>query len=198
MKRFILVGGYPDKAPDGGRSMWQAVAGTHKSKLKVLDCFFARIEEYWEITMARDWAMTQVYLSKMNVELTLARPELFIKQLKACDVVYFHGGNTNRLKAVLDSIPDWQKHLAGKTIVGSSAGAEIIGTSYLDIDNANKYEKGYDLLPVKVLCHYKSSYGGLKDDDWIRIAKSLEGYDTGSPILALREGEFVVIEDDKA
>ena len=54
MKKFILVGGYPHKAIDGGRALCEELVEGFSEPIKLLDCFFARPQEDWEKAFQQD------------------------------------------------------------------------------------------------------------------------------------------------
>jgi len=86
--------------------------------------------------------------------------------------------------------PEWKKDLAGKTIAGSSAGADALSTYYYGLDT-REVRSGTGLLPIKMIPHFKSDYHGW-EFDWDKAEAELKAYKEDLPIMALREGEFKV------
>lgn len=52
--KFILVGGYVRKAPDGGKTFVEELVKGFTEPVKILDCVFARLQSVWEKTLAED------------------------------------------------------------------------------------------------------------------------------------------------
>lgn len=117
-----------------GHSFWLAIAKNQPQTIEFLECFFARIEEYWEVCMARDWAMTKAWLPKKTVLLELAWPQIFKQQLKICDVVYFQPGNVEMLHETLNTIPGWIDLLQNKTVICTVAALDML-KPYFDTQN---------------------------------------------------------------
>lgn len=110
------------------------------------------------------------------------------------NAIYFRGGRTGDLIRLLDKNVGWQKELYGKTLAGSSAGADTIAKYYYNLDSL-AVEEGLGMLPVKVLVHYQSGYNA-PNVDWDRAYGELQIYKEDLPILALREGEFRIMEKE--
>lgn len=108
-------------------------------------------------------------------------------------MVYLKGGNTRQLLDLLNKNKGWEDKLDGKTIAGTSAGAEAIATYCYDIDDL-ALEDGLGLLPIKVIVHYQSDYNA-PNVDWEKAYHELENYKENLEVVTLREGEFKVYEN---
>jgi len=192
MTRYILSGGYPWKAADGGKAFAQAVVQGFREPVQILECLFARSRDAWDQALSSDKEMFATLLPDTRVQLQLAEPETFIEQIRSADVVYIRGGDWDPLVAALGKSPGWEKVLDGKTLVGGSAGAMLIAKYDYDID-ALKLHEGLGLLPVKAQVHYRSDYNA-PNVDWDKADAELKNYREDLPILNLGEGEFEVIE----
>jgi len=125
------------------------------------------------------------------LEFELADPENFTEQVKWADAIYIRGGSAEDY--VLDLFrknSNWIKELDGKTLAGSSAGADIISKYYYDLDNL-KFNEGLGLLPIKVLVHYQSDYNA-PNIDWDKSYEELKNYKEDLPITTLKEGEYKI------
>lgn len=192
--KYILHGGYVDKAEDEGKSFCEEmIKGFDKKPVVILDCMFAREENYWQDSFGRD----QIFFSKYikDFKLVLASPDNFIEQAKEADVIYFKGGLTQMLFSFLNKDTEWLNHLEGKTLAGSSAGAQVISKYYHVLDTEQLGE-GFGLVPVKIIVHWNSDYKSLKnrDIDWDYIYEELKDYKEDLEIITLKEGEFKVFE----
>ena len=90
---------------------------------------------------------------------------------------------------------DLPKIWDGKVVATSSAGSDAM-VKYFWTCDWRKNMDGLGILPIKFLPHFKSAYG---DDDsrgpieWDGAYEELKKYKEDLPIYALKEGEFVVI-----
>lgn len=192
MTKFILVGGYVQKAPDSGRAFCNELVKNFPEPVKILDCMFARLQTVWEETFAKDKEFFKIQLPDKKVELKLAKLDTFIDQVKWADVVYLRGGSSEELVKSLQERDGWTKFLDGKTIAGTSAGADALSKYYYGLDNL-KIRNGLGLVPVKTIPHFKSDYHGW-EFDWDKAKAELNAHKENLPLLALQEGEFKVFQ----
>ncbi len=192
MTKYILVGGYIHKAPDGGKAFCQEIVKdfTHMP-IKILDCMFARSRDIWEDKIKED----QDFLSKFisDFELELADPDRFTEQVENSDVIFFQGGVPYQLMSDLSKNEGWEKKLTDKVVAGTSGGADTL-CRYYGVGKTSNIGEGLNLLSIKFIPHWKSDYGqGLKID-WDNLLKNLQNHKEDLEILTLQEGEFKVIE----
>jgi peptidase E len=196
MTRYVLVGGYPWKAADGGKSFVKSCVESTKGTVTILICLFARGEAEWQQAYEDDIARFTAHLSNHHqLKFVLAHKDVFPEQVKDADVIYLRGGETTRLVNELKHNTSWLKYLEDKTVVGTSAGADAIAAYYYALDNP-RIEHGLGLLPIKVLVHYESDYGG-RAINWAEAYKVLHAYDQKLELLAIREGEFIIRKSSK-
>jgi peptidase E len=191
MTKFILVGGYPHKAPDGGKAFSEELVKGFNQPVRVLDCLFARPRDNWEKAFNQDKDFYTKHLPNIKFIITLADPDKFIEQIENSDAIYIRGGDTRLLMSVLQKTGDWVSKLKGKTLAGSSAGADLIAKYFYDLDYL-EFGKGLGLLPVKTLVHYGSDYNA-PNINWESVYKNLKAYKEDLEILKLPEGGFEVI-----
>jgi len=195
MTKYILVGGYIGKSFNSGEAFYKETLAGFKSPVKVLDCLFARPKEVWEKTFAEDLGLFQRHVPDASVDFKLARVEAFPSQVAWADVVYFRGGVSGQLKESLQKDLSWLKNLSGKTIAGSSAGADVLSRYFYNLDTL-KAQDGLGLLPIKFIPHYRSDYNA-PNIDWDKAEAELKAYKEDLPFVPfvpLREGEFNVFE----
>jgi hypothetical protein len=189
--KFILVGGYIQKAPDGGKAFCEELVKDFPAPVKILDCMFARREEVWNESFAGDKELFAKYLPTNSFDLKLAEYEHFIEQVEWADAVFLRGGSSSELVDALKGQSGWTDYLEGKTVAGTSAGADALSTYYYGLDHLEMRE-GLGLLPVKVIPHFKSDYHGW-EFDWDRAYAALKAYKEDLPVHALGEGQFEVL-----
>ncbi|OGY61277.1 MAG: hypothetical protein A3H06_00980 [Candidatus Colwellbacteria bacterium RIFCSPLOWO2_12_FULL_44_13] len=191
MIKYILVGGYPRKAPDNGKALAEEMVKGFNEPIKLLVCYFARPKLQWKINMVEDHLFFTNHLKGKKIEFQTAKVETFIEQIRWANTIYIRGGRTDKLFKLLNQCEGWEKELNGKTLTGSSAGAMAIAKYDYNLDNL-KLENGLGLVPVKVLVHYRSNYNA-PHIDWDKAYLELKNYKEDLPILALAEGQFEII-----
>lgn len=192
MTKFILLGGYPQKAEDGGKAFYEELVKGFDEPVKVLHCMFARPEDAWQKTFDEDQIILAQNLPNKKLTLKMASPSEFLEQVAWADVIYFRGGITKKLLGELQKQKGWENLIEDRTIAGTSAGANILAKYYCALDNPG-VEEGLGLLPVKVIVHYRSDYNA-PNIDWGKSYQLLEEAGEKLPIMALGEGQFEVIK----
>src|SRR5690348_2053535 len=153
--RYILSGGQDWKAADGGRALVEAMLGRAPSPAKVLVCYFARPREDWERKFVDETERYEA-LAGDRLRLTMAYPDVFEQQLAESDVLLIKGGDEALLDYYLSSFDNLAQKFAGKTIVGSSAGADYLADSFWTPD-WRTVGKGIGLVRVSVIPHFGST-----------------------------------------
>lgn len=189
--KYILIGGYPHKAPDGGQAFAEELVKGFKEPVKILDCLFARPEDNWDEAFGQDKNFFTQHLPDKKLEFRMADPNKFIEQINWANAIYIRGGTTRVLVGQLNKSADWQNSLEGKTLAGSSAGANIMAKYFYGVSSL-KLHKGMGFLPIKTLVHYRSDYNA-PNVDWDKAENELENYKEPLEIITLAEGEFKVL-----
>jgi peptidase E len=191
MTKYILVGGYLHKAKDGGQAFFEELVKDFKQNktVKILNCIFARPQEEWGSKFQENKKLFSKYIN--DFELILADPLKFIEQIRAADVIFFQGGYPVPLMKLLAESGDWIAELKGKTVAGTSAGAEII-SKYYYICKTMRTGNGFGLLPIKFIPHWYSELDEYANINWKNALQELKDYQEDLPIYTLAEGEFKV------
>lgn len=192
--KYILAGGN-DR---GSVEYWAKLAAeiNNSNPVHVLSCFFSQPRENWE---SKYPAYNEVFMKAFGKLVTreLAFPHDFRGRVKNADIIYLHGGDDTLLVHYLDGFNDLKDMFAGKTVIGSSAGADYLSRNYWTCDWRDTFS-GSGLTPLNIIPHYGSDYG--KDDprgpiDWEAAHRAFkETIGSGQEVVCLREGEFVVFE----
>jgi len=191
MTKYILVGGYPDKASDEGKAFCEEIIKGFEEPIRILDCVFARPQDTWEKVLADDQEFFKDHLPNKKLEIQLAAPENFVEQVKWANVIYFRGGRTTPLTELLNKNKGWDEELERKTLAGTSAGANMMAKYYYGLDSL-KLREGLGLLPIKVIVHWRSDYNA-PNIDWDKVYSELKNYKEDLPIITLAEGQFEII-----
>lgn len=186
--KFVLAGGVITKKNDG-RDFLEEATKDFSGPVRILDCLFARKEKDWEKLFEEDKEFYKERIEKKFV-LELAKPEEFAEQVKRNDVIIIRGGSTDLLLEILKRNLSWVEFIDGKTIAGTSAGADAFVKYYSNLDGKGVGE-GLGFLKIKVIVHWKSDYGFGKIN-WGECLKELEDFGEKLPVYKLAEGEFEV------
>lgn len=190
---YILAGGYDRHYKDFGNRLYNELL-RHTSDLKILSCFFSRPTDEWE-TNANDWHSWFTTQFKQPFTYDYARVDSFLTQVDTANVVFFHGGDTKLLMSTLPETEKLVRHLNGKIIIGSSAGANMLSRYYWS-STKSEFGEGRGIVDKSVMVHYGAeNVGGKKRTakDWA-IEKELFANKSGLPITVIPEAEFIVIE----
>ncbi len=192
MTKFILVGGYPLRALDGGKAFAEELVKGFGESVKVLECLFARPCDSWVKAFNEDKEFFTTILPNNTLEFQMALPEQFREQVKWADAIYIRGGASDAILLELQKQSEgWIEELSGKTLAGSSAGAHAVSKYYYGLDDL-KIGEGLGLLPVKVIVHYRSDYNA-PNINWNKAEQELKNYKEDLEIITLPEGCFKVI-----
>lgn len=173
----LLQGGKTSLPTARNQDFFQKVA---KLPSPILFVYFARYENEWEKKFAEDTARVQTLNTSIQCKLASSECNSFIEQLKHAPTVFIGGGSTAILKTKLEKIPSLANLLSNKFIVGTSAGACVLSTFY--VNDQQEICTGLGIIPLKVFCHY--------NDTKEVILPELKMIGQKNPILLLQEGDF--------
>jgi hypothetical protein len=175
---------------------WELVVTTSDNP-KFLLCNFAQGREYWESKFeGYSNAIKEDMPDSVTPSFELAMPATFTSQCNKADIIYFHGGDDHLLQYWMKQF-DLADLFKDKVVATTSASSDMLATHYWTCD-WRKCADGLGILPIKFIPHYLSSFGD--DDprgpiDWQKAYGELSTFgDTSLSIHALKEGEFIVIE----
>ena len=168
----------------------EMIKGLGKDQIKILICSFAQAREYWEEKFLESTGSIQEDLPGIKLKFSLAMPGMFEEQVKKADIIYFNGGDNHILDYWMSS---YQLNLfEGKIISGNSASSAYFCDSYWSNDWRSAM-RGHDIVHSKMMLHYMAN----KDIDWMKAEKQLAEFGNPDlPIFKLKEGEYVVFEED--
>jgi len=157
----------------------------------ILLCYFASGEE--DIATRYEGHKNQILEQAGGKKLNFLRAteENFIAQIKNADVLYMNGGTNHRLRETLEKYPDFLEVIKGKTVVGSSAGANVLSTYYFSNSRDGIFE-GLGVLPIRLVCHYGSDKFPIKNDPLGLMKK----YPENLELVVLKDFEWKVFTLD--
>ncbi len=187
MTEYILHGGASKRLSNNNKKFFKETAGL-KDPAKILIILFSREKNLWEEIYINIQKLFTSATPEKEIKFSLASEDIneLINQIEKSDIIYMHGGDSHKLKEVLDRIPDLQKHWENKTVAGSSAGALVLAKYWYENDD-DTCNKGLGILPFKLFCHYDKT----KKDKLKRLMEFGEPLKT----YTLPEENFFSIEE---
>jgi peptidase E len=195
MTKYVLNSGGVRNYPEKAKKFFAEIVEGIGNNPRILICAFAQPREDWDRNFKEDIeGRFKFFPEGLNPTFELAFPETFEEQVKNADVVFIHGGDDHLLQYWLRKF-DLPRIWSGKVISTSSASSNAMCKYFWTCDWRTCMD-GLGILPLKFLPHYQSAYG---DDDsrgpinWEQGLEELKKYKKELPIYALKEGEYVVI-----
>lgn len=181
--KFILHGGFnPSQSDEDNTDFYREILKDAPQNAKVLSVPFAKDLDRVQISTERITKELNNVKQEKNITIEVATEERFIEQVQSSDVVYFHGGVSQKLLDILKNYPNLKEFLTGKTIAGESAGANVLAT-YFYSPKTDRVSEGLGILPLKVIPHFKKEYESKLDG----VGEDLE-------VLCLPEYQFRVFQ----
>lgn len=194
MTKYILAGGCDRLYPDYGKRLAEVVLREKRGPV-ILSCMFSQARDDREQRYAYFDEWFRKYFGD-GVTILHAQEDSFYEQLKEADVLYLHGGTT---KMLLDALPDFNEFrdsVEGKTVVGSSAGANYLA-KYCYSPSIDETMEGSGILDIGVVVHYgieKFDETSYTHDMWLSVANKVRSLAGDRPTVLLSEGNFVVFD----
>ncbi len=152
---------------------------------------FCTPEGHWEESYATDqssFSAQAIELGK-DVDTVLAAYDIgeLLEEIQKADVIFINGGFKGHLRETLLSIgvEQLRKMFTGKTIVGISAGANMLTKYYYSMASGGIRE-GINFLPIKLLTH---SNGPDSEEH----KKLLQNYKEKLPVISIAEEEYITV-----
>lgn len=190
MTKFILHGGFTRELNELNDGYFQEIVRTLKDGDKVLMVLFARKAEEYDELFEREVNNIKRNAGHKKLESLLADRKKFIEQVKESAAIVILGGETEQLKEVIRSYPEFLDTIKGKVVAGSSAGAYLFSTVHSSASEGGIY-KGLGVLPIKLVCHYQSESGRFDYVGEDELQKVVE-YPGNLELVVLKDFEWRV------
>ena len=197
MIKYVLQSGGIRNQPELKKQFHQELILGLGNSPRILLCNFAQGREYWDVKFpGYSSAIAEDMPEDIQPTFELAMPDTFVEQCKAADVIYCLGGDDDLVQYWMRKF-DVPAIFEGKVVATNSASSMMLASSYWTCD-WRSCRDGFGILPIKFIAHYQSAYSA--DDprgpiDWQKAYDELAAYgDTSMPIHALKEGEYIVME----
>lgn len=144
MTKYILAGGN-DRGVKSYASLLKKELPNTLESLKLLSCFFSASQEEW-LHKSHDWE--NWFSENLGIKnYSWANFDNFEERLKSADIIYFHGGNSELLIKSIKRYTDLEEHLKDKTVIGSSAGSNMLASNYWS-PTYSKPGKGIGIIDI--------------------------------------------------
>lgn len=199
MTKYVLNSGGIKRQPSLKKRFHQELVNGLGNSPKFLLCNFAQGREYWEVKFqGYSDSIAEDMPEGIKPFFELAMPANFTEQCKEADVIYIHGGDDHLLQYWMKQF-DYKALFKDKVVAGNSAGSDMLATHHWTCD-WRACADGLGILPIKFIPHYQSDFGDADPRgpiDWQKAYNELAAYgDASLPIHALKEGEYIVMEQD--
>jgi len=208
MTRFILLGGIQENADK--TKLGHEVFKGFRRHVNFLVCLFARNKnnEDWTRLFEENKNFFRAIMpdSALQISFILASEANFAEQVKNANIIYFSGGDAIPLYSAMARVGQaWKDLIVGKTLVGTSASTDMLSKYNYDVQQ-DGLDDGLGLANVKTIVHYRAGedYAAAHPDadntyyvpkiGWDEALKRLQSYKENLPVYALKEGQFVVVE----
>jgi len=184
MTKFILHGGGTRKDSIKNKTFFQQIASTSKGGDLLIICF-ARPKKEWKKHFENEQKKFSHIRGTLNFILADDKPKKFRQQIESANAIYIKDGNDALLQKKIKPIEDFEELIQGKTIAGSSAGANLLSKYYYSTDNC-RIEEGLGILQIKLFTHY---FPNRRTE-----LRELFGYKDDLEIVSLLETDFTIID----
>lgn len=185
--KFILHGGFTSAKNDLNAGFYKEMSRYVSDGANILLIYFSRDDEDYDRVFEQDSSRIVEQAGGKKLAIMRASKDNFMEEVEKADVLYMRGGKTEKLLNVLKQHPDFGQAIVGKVVAGSSAGAYILAKYYHSVSRGGVHE-GLGLLPVRVVCHYKSSRFEKIDDPIVLM----ERYPSDLELVVLKDYEWKV------
>lgn len=153
MAKYILHGGFNKNIGYIKDEFFQEALRDTLADVKIFLVFFAEFDEYLELRIKQCKDQFENNKSSKNLEFKMATEENFLEGCAWADVIFLSGGRTEKLIEKLKKFENFKQIFDGKTVVGDSAGANVLGQlSYSR--KSKEITKGLGIIPFKIIVHY--------------------------------------------
>lgn len=189
MNKFILHGGETGIPNENNKAFYREwVKDFTENKIPtILLTYFSRSKEIWSELEKSDIKRFKKYTNNKKAKFIVASDDIekFKNQIKESDVVYFRGGEPQKIIDVVKEIKDdFLQLIDGKIYAGSSAGVMFLSDYSRSVDRT--WQSYLGILPINSVVHYSKE-----------LNKDLEDFKKNHPnsdneYLLLPETEFII------
>lgn len=183
MRHLILGGGKQWDGSDEGAAWIRAVT-KGRQDIKAAFCHFARPESEWNDASSSTIQFITKFAATHDTQ-TLTHQNF--KEVSAwAEVIWVTGGDPELLMEQLKKHENPENLWQGKTIAGTSAGADMMCKDYVYLQS-REVGQGFGWLDMNVLVHWRSGFADWQPEEWADYEERLT---EDRQLLCLGEGEF--------
>ena len=150
---FILHGGFAVSDKQEDDFFFQEILRTAPQNTHILLVYFAAETNRIPVYEESDIEQFEKNKGDRILSFEVARDELFLEQVQKADILYLHGGRSEKLLQTFKNYPSFANHLRGKIIGADSAGANILSSVFHS--ESMGVGEGLGIIPTKLICHFK-------------------------------------------
>ena len=189
--RFLLHGGRVKLRDERNDSFFRELTKDLVDGDIVLSIGFANRDESGRLAYFERDKGFLLAQAKADIQIVNATYDDLPNQMRTAKSIYITGGNAPELINDIKKYPDFLKLLSGKLIAGTSAGACLFSTYYLNCPKP-EVQQGLGVFPIRLAVHYGSREFNSTDE----MVKLLEKYPQDLELVRLEECEWIVKEVD--
>jgi peptidase E len=190
MTKYILHGGYTSTENDLNAGFYREISKHVPENGNILLVYFSRDDENYDEVFKQDSEKIVAQAEGKKLNLKMASKENFENELDWTDSIYMRGGDTQKLIDTLKKYPEFGNKIRNKIVSGSSAGAYAVSTYYYSNSNG-QIQKGLGIVPLRVICHYKSEIHENVGGDPVEL---MEDYPEDLELVVLKDFEWKIYE----
>ncbi len=150
---FILHGGFAVSARQEDDLFFQEILRNAPQNAHVLLVYFAAEANRIPVYEKSDIEQFEKKVGERVLSFEVARDELFLEQVQRADIIYLHGGRSEKLLQAFKNYPSFVNLLHGKIVGADSAGANILSSVFYS--KSMGVGEGLGIIPIKLICHFK-------------------------------------------
>ncbi len=150
--KIILHGGFKPGQKQESDLFFREILNAAPENAKILLVYFAKEEDRIEKNSKEDIEQFNKSRGSKSIQFEIATKEHFRQQMLAADVVYLHGGRTQKLLDGMRDFTNFKEMIPGKVIAGDSAGANLLCSIFYSTSMG--MGEGFGIIPLKIICHY--------------------------------------------
>lgn len=151
--KYVLHGGLSAHKNEDNNLFFQEILKDTPETVNVLLVYFAKNEDRIPINREEDIYQFEHNKGAKTLNYTTATEKEFLRQLETADIVYLHGGSSEKIVNALKSYHALEQHFKGKILAADSAGVNALSIEFYS-NIYNTTSKGLGIVPFRVICHY--------------------------------------------
>ncbi len=158
---FILHGGFAVSDKQEDDLFFQEILRNAPQNVHVLLVYFAAEANRIPVYEKSDVEQFEKNKGERILSFEIAGNERFLEQAQKADVIYLHGGRSEKLLQTFKNYQSFANHFRGKIVGADSAGANILSSVFYS--KSMGAGEGFGIIPIKLICHFAEEMGAYLD-----------------------------------